>query len=78
MIVKRIHAFVDRIEGDKAVLLVGENEEHTIVIPAEYLPEGAGSGSVLTVDLRYEPELTAQARDEVSDLIKRLRNRDAK
>jgi hypothetical protein len=77
MTVNRIHAFVDRIEGDKAVLLTGENEEHTIVIPAEYLPEGAGSGSVLTIDLHCEPESTAQARNEVSDLIQRLRNRDA-
>lgn len=75
---KRIHAFVDRIEGGKAVLLAGENEDQTMVIPAEYLPDGAGSGSVLTIDLRYEPELTAQARNEVSDLIERLRNQDAK
>lgn len=74
---KPIHAFVDRIEGDKAVLLIGENEEHSVVIPAEYLPEGAGSGSVLSIELRYEPELTAQAKDQVSDLIRRLRHRDA-
>ncbi len=73
---KRIRAFVDRIEGDKAVLLIGEKEEHTIVIPAEYLPEEAGSGSVLSIDLRLEPELTAQARNEVADLIQRLRNQD--
>ena len=74
---KRIHAFVDRIEGGKAVLLTGENEEQTMVIPAEYLPDGAGSGSVVTIDLHYDPELTAQARNEVSDLIERLRNQDA-
>lgn len=73
---KEIRAFVDRIEGDKAVLLLGENEDYTIAIPVEYLPDGAESGSVLTLDLRIEPDLTAQAKNEVSDLIDRLRNRD--
>ena len=72
MITKEFRAFVDRVEGDKAVLLVGEKEEHTVVLPAEYLPEGVGEGAVLTLIVRYEPELTAEASEETRRLIRKL------
>ena len=73
---KELRAFVDRIEGDKAVLLVGENEEDTVIVPARYLPDDAVAGSVITIGIRYEPDLTADATNEVERLIRRLRKQE--
>ena len=75
MTLKEVRAFVDRIEGDKAVLLVGENEEDTVIVPARYLPDDAVAGSVITIGIRYEPDLTAHATNEVEKLIRKLRKR---
>lgn len=69
---KEFRAFVDRIEGDKAVLLVGDKQEATVIFPAAYLPDGVGEGAVLTIIVRYEPELTAEASEQVAGLIRRL------
>lgn len=76
MTLKELRAFVDRIEGDKAVLLVGENQEDTVVVPARYLPDEAVAGSVITIGIRYEPGLTADAKDEVEKLIRGLRKQE--
>ena len=70
-----LRAFVDRLEGDKAVLLLGEEEHDTAIVPAKYLPEAAGEGAVLTLRIRYEPELTAKAAQEIKGLIGDLRKR---
>lgn len=64
--------FVDRIEGDKAVLLLGEEEQYQVVIPKALLPEGAGEGSVLSIIILEEPEKTAEATGMVSKLIRKL------
>lgn len=69
---KSFRAFVDRIEGDKAVLLVGDREQYRVVLPIEFLPHGAGEGAVLTVNLEYEPQLTAKAFAESQRLLGRL------
>lgn len=68
-------AFVDRLEGDKAVLLIGENEETSIVIPSSFLPDDARPGAVLTISVRYEPKITEDSRSSVADMIKRLTDR---
>lgn len=69
---KQVRALVDRIEGDKAVLLVGKDEEHTILLPKELLPTDAGEGSVLTLIIRYEVEETQDTTEQVRALINRL------
>lgn len=69
-------AFVDRLEGDKAVLLVGDDESTSVVIPIALLPEDAGAGSALTVSIRYEPKLTEDTRSTVADMIKRLTSKE--
>ena len=72
MNIRKIRAFVDRIEGGKAVLLLGEDEKQSSIIPKEILPEGVGEGAVLTMMLQYEPELTSEATEEVRNLINKL------
>lgn len=66
-----IQAFVDRIEGDKAVLLVGEKAE-AVIIPAKYLPKEAGEGAVLTIEIRFDAEKTAEASENIKSIIQRL------
>ena len=72
-----IRAFVDRIEGDKAVLLVGDTEVETVVLPTKYLPEGAGEGSVLVIAIKYDAKQTAKASGNVKAIIRRLTGRDS-
>ena len=55
--------FVDRIEDDVAVLLVGDRE---IQIPASLLPKGTREGEVLK--LERDPEATARAKSRVGEL----------
>lgn len=74
-------AVVDRIEGDLAVLLVGDREEEHHV-PAARLPDGAGEGTWLLVStagelrvLGLDPDGEAAQRDRVADRLEQLRGR---
>jgi hypothetical protein len=51
-------AVIDRFEGDKAVLLVGE-EEDRLVVPRSSLPAGAKEGLWLQVDVADDRVLSA-------------------
>jgi hypothetical protein len=73
---RSFRAFVDRIEGDKAVLLAGDREQHRVILPAEYLPDGAAEGTVLAISLKSEPEMTAEALAESERLLQELKDQD--
>ncbi len=68
----KFRAFVDRIEDGTAVLLIGDDERDIMQIPASCLPKAAGEGSVLTVDVHYEADLTAKTSTEARELIRKL------
>jgi hypothetical protein len=72
---KEFRAFVDRIEGDKAVLLIGEHEQWSVVLPKELLPEDAGEGSVLTITIQFDRKRTAEATEQASRLLDKLTDR---
>lgn len=72
MSTRRVRAFVDRFEGNKAVLLLGEKGVEVVTLPRSLLPPEAGEGTVLTVSIRVEPEKTAEASQRVSKLIREL------
>ncbi|HUV05326.1 MAG TPA: DUF3006 domain-containing protein [Armatimonadota bacterium] len=72
---KELRGFVDRIEGDKAVVLVGEHEQWTLVVAKDLLPEGAGEGSVLRITIRCDAKQTAEAAQQVSESIDKLTHR---
>ena len=65
----RLRAFLDRFEGDFAVLLLGDEGEQ-VVWPAKLLPEGAVEGSVLCVTL--DADVTKAAEEDINSLIDRL------
>lgn len=75
-------AVVDRIIGDKAVLLIGEKEEERVV-PLSALPQGAKEGSWLqlkTQDYLFESfeldrETTDRQADQINNRLERIRKR---
>jgi len=73
----RVKVVIDRFEGDKAVLLVGENES-SVNWPREALPEEAREGDILWTLFTVDHEATGKARSEAEDLLRKLleRNRD--
>lgn len=69
---RSFRAFVDRFEGDKAVLLLGENEEQSAILPRSFLPDEADESAVLTITIHYEQEHSNSARLQVEELIRKL------
>ncbi|MBP2625773.1 MAG: hypothetical protein H6Q68_484 [Firmicutes bacterium] len=67
----RIQAVIDRFEGNKAVLLVGDDEEQ-VVWPRHILPIGAKEGDILCIDLQVDSEATAIAKTEAESLLKQI------
>ena len=72
---RRTRAVVDRVEdGGTAVLLVGE-EELKVELPASLLPEGAGAGSHLVIDITLDEASRSEAEDRIRALQERLEKR---
>jgi hypothetical protein len=56
-------AVVDRFEGDKAVMLVGDEEEQLVVDRAQ-LPSGTREGQWLQVEVRDDVLIRAEIDEE--------------
>jgi hypothetical protein len=73
-------AVIDRFEGDKAVLLVGE-EEDKLIVPRASLPPGAKEGQWLQVDVEddrilavaLDEDETKKAEERIAEKLARLR-----
>lgn len=63
-----IKAWVDRIEGDLAVMVV---HGRSVTIPRGCLPAGAREGSHLTLTVDLDPESEGAERQSVGDLLRR-------
>lgn len=73
---KRTRAVVDRVEdGGTAVLLVGEDEETKLEVPASLLPEGAESGSHLVINVALDEGSRKAAEERVKALQEKLERR---
>lgn len=66
-----IKLVIDRFEGEKAVLLAGE-EEKSVVWPKNLLPAGLNEGDILRCSLEPDCEATLAARREAAALLKQL------
>lgn len=72
----RFHAVVDRVEdGGTAVLLAGEDESVRVEFPASLLPEGAGPGSHLLIEVALDEDSRRAAEERVRALQERLEGR---
>jgi len=67
----QIQAVIDRFEGDKAVLLVGDDEVQ-VVWPRHILPTTAQEGDILSMALQVDSEATAAAKAETENLLKQI------
>lgn len=65
-----IRTFLDRIEGDKAVLL--DEDEKEAVIPAAWIP-GAHEGQAVTLRIEDDPEREEAALAEAEALLTDLK-----
>lgn len=65
-------AVIDRFEGKKAVLLVGEAEKE-VVFPVSELPKGLNEGDYLKIDITYDKEATEAAQKEAAELLRELK-----
>ena len=63
-----ISAYLDRFEGDFAVLYLGDDMKK-VNFPRAYLPEGLNR-DYLHLDISYDKEKTEQAEQEALDLMK--------
>lgn len=79
-------AVLDRIvDGEHAVLLVGDPPERELVAPAEALPAGARGGHWLEIELEdgdlvgaeIDHEATERAAERVREKLERLREEGA-
>lgn len=61
--------FLDRIEGDVAVLLLDQRE---VKLPRALLPAGAKEGEVLQLSLTRDPAATERAKKAVGTLRGKL------
>ncbi len=68
-------AVIDRIEGNLAVVLVGDKEVK-IDVPLEILPVEAREGSWLKITFELDPEGTKKQKEKISDLINKLKNKN--
>ena len=73
----KLFVTVDSIEGNLANLLLrGEDEERPLgVFPLEALPEGVEAGDIISLHFEAEPKETEAARKRVSEIRKKLLNK---
>lgn len=64
-----ISAYIDRFEGDIAVLLLGDDMKK-VNFPKSYLPDGVGEGDYLKIDIAYDATATEEAEREALELMK--------
>ena len=76
-------AVIDRFEGEFAVLIVGDDEQHLNVLK-KLLPKPSKEGSWLQVEIQnsevisavIDEEETANAKQRIADKLARLRRGD--
>lgn len=68
-------AVIDRIEGDLAVVLVGEKGELKLNIPLSFLPASCKESDVLQITIERDPTATEQTKARVSGLMEKLKNK---
>jgi len=64
-----ISAYIDRYEGNLAVLLLGDGMKK-VNFPKEFLPVDAGEGDYITIDIALDKEANEQAEAEALELLK--------
>lgn len=64
-----ISAVIDRFEGKKAVLLLGDDEKQ-VIFPKSELPVDAEEGDYLKIAITFDKERTKAAQKEAEALLR--------
>ncbi len=64
-----ISAYIDRYEGNMAVLLLGEDMKK-VNFPREYLPAEVGEGDYIKIDITLDKEANEQAEADALELLR--------
>ncbi|MDQ1275659.1 MAG: hypothetical protein QG610_1234 [Euryarchaeota archaeon] len=67
---------LDRIEGGTAVLLLRDDESIKLNIPLFLLPPESKEGDVLDVSIDRDVQETESAKERVSALLEKLKNKN--
>jgi hypothetical protein len=68
-------AVIDRVEGELAVLLLGDKGEFKLDLPLSQLPEGCMEGDILKVSFERDQAVTVQTKERVSDRMEKLKKK---
>jgi hypothetical protein len=69
---KQIRAQINRIEdNDVAVLMVGDDAKTQLDVPLALLPEGAGEGDHLRINISLDKE----SKDAAADRVKKMQDK---
>ena len=69
-------AVIDRIEGELAVLLMGDEGKIRVNFPFSLLPEGCRESDVLNITIERDPQTTQQTKERISGLMERLKKKN--
>ncbi|HJQ69220.1 MAG TPA: DUF3006 domain-containing protein [Blastocatellia bacterium] len=72
---KSVSMVVDRIEDDRAALVLGEDENVKLSLPVKLLPDGVKSGDHLEVTFKIDRGRTEEVAGEVEDLLEKLKRK---
>ena len=64
-----ISAYIDRYEGELAVLLLGESMKK-VNFPREFLPDDVDEGDYITLDIALDEEANKKAEEEALELLR--------
>lgn len=64
--------FVDRLEGNLAVLVTGDDDKVSFNLPRKYLPDDVREGDYLKLSFQTDPEKTEALRAQVVQLQEEL------
>jgi len=73
----KVVAVIDRFEGNKAVLLLGD-EEIQVIWPRKGLPVEVKEADILTINLQIDAEATYAAKTEAESLLKDIVEKNEK
>jgi hypothetical protein len=65
---------IDRMEGDNAIMLVGE-EAWEVIFPSALLPPGAAEGDWLELTIERDTSGRREKESELSSLLEKLKKR---
>ena len=70
-----MRAVIDRVEGELAVLLLGDQGEFRLNIPINLLPAGFKEGDVLNISIERDVLGTEQTKEPVTNLMEKLKKK---